>query len=78
MIMAKPNNLGWIFGTDKLGGIPYLECPYCNRKVSGFAVIFSDIDYTKCPECEKDLNFDNITEDNWNFMHSYFGERSEE
>ena len=66
--------LGWIVGTDGYEGIPYLRCPYCQRKFCGKKAIFASINFNKCPDCGKDLHFDNVTEEDWLYMDSYFGE----
>ena len=71
--MVKEKKLGWIFRTDGFQGIPYLQCPYCNRRVSGKKAINADISLEKCPECGKNLHFDNVKEEDWLHMSSYFG-----
>lgn len=72
--MVEKNKLGWTFMTDGFEGIPYLKCPYCGRKVSGKTVIFAPISLENCPECGIDLHFDNVTEDNWLYISSYYGD----
>ncbi len=64
---------GWIFGTDSIDGIPYLQCPHCSRKVSGLDVIFASAEFTTCPSCEKPLHMNNLTEEDWLYMRQYFG-----
>lgn len=66
--------LGWIFGTDGFEGIPYLQCPYCKRKVSGKTAVFASVALDKCLSCGKELHFDNIKEEDWLYVDSYFGE----
>ena len=69
--MAK---LGWTFNTDSLNGIPYFECPYCRRKVSGKKVLFSFEAYGTCPDCGKELHFDNVKDEDWIYLDSFYGE----
>lgn len=71
--MVKAKNLGWIFHTDGLDGIPYIQCPYCSRKISGREVKFAPFEMTKCPDCGKDLHFDNVTEDDWDYIDLFYG-----
>lgn len=66
--------LGWIFGTDGFEGVPYFKCPYCGRKVSGIKAVFADIVLEFCPDCGKNLHFDNIKEEDWLYVDSFFGE----
>lgn len=72
--MEEKKKLGWIFKTDGYEGIPYLECPYCGRRISGKKAIFASISLENCPECAKKLHFDNVKEEDWLYMDSYFGE----
>ena len=65
---------GWLVGTDGYDGIPYLQCPHCKRKVSGKKVVFGDIPLDKCPDCGKELHFDNISEEEWLHLTTFFGE----
>lgn len=66
--------LGWIFETDALEGVPYFKCPYCGRKVGGKKVLFAYEAYETCPECNKELHFDNVKEEDWVYLDSYYGE----
>ena len=66
--------LGWIFQVDSLVGAPFFECPYCGRKVDGRKVLFAYEAYDKCPDCDKDLHFDNVKEDDWTYLDSYYGD----
>ena len=73
--MAKEEKkLGWIFSTDGYEGIPYLKCPYCGRRISGKKAIFGSISLENCPECCKKPHFDDVKEEDWLYMDSYFGE----
>lgn len=72
--MTNDKKLGWLFQTDGFEGIPYLQCPYCSRKISGKTAIFAPISLEYCPDCGKKLHFDNIKEEDWLYMSSYFGE----
>ena len=69
--MAK---LGWTFGTDNYEGIPYLQCPHCKRKVGGKKICFGDIELDKCPDCKKELHLDNIKEEEWLYIVTFYGE----
>ena len=64
---------GWIFCVDNLEGIPYIECPYCKRRIGGKTLIFASESTKKCPKCEKDLSLDNVTDENWDYLYSYYG-----
>lgn len=66
-------NLGWIFNVDALEGIPYFECPHCGRKVGGKKVLFAFEAYETCPDCGKELHFDNVKEEDWTYLDSYYG-----
>ena len=66
--------LGWIFGVDALEGIPYFECPHCKRKVGGKKVLFAYEAYETCPSCGKELHVDNVSDDDWNSLDSFYGE----
>ncbi len=67
--------LGWMYMTDGFEGIPYFKCPYCGRKVSGKKMLFAYEAYEKCPDCDKDLHFDNVSEEDWLQISSYYGEK---
>lgn len=69
--MAK---LGWMFMNDGPEGIPYLKCPYCGRKVAGKKFLFAYEAYETCPDCGKELHFDNVSEEDWLHISSYYGE----
>lgn len=66
--------LGWIFSVDGFEGVPYLKCPYCNRVLSGKTAMFAPEPFDTCPDCGKELHFDNVKEDDWLYISSYFGE----
>ena len=70
-----PVKLGWKYMTDGFEGIPYFKCPYCGRKVSGKEVLFAYEAYEKCPDCDKDLHFNNVSEEDWLQISSYYGEK---
>lgn len=72
--MEEKKKLGWIFSADGAEGIPVLKCPYCGRQISGKKAILASISLENCPECTKKLHFDDITEEDWLYMDSYFGE----
>lgn len=66
--------LGWMFKTDGVEGIPYIQCPYCGRKISGKKVIFADLPLESCPDCGKELHFDNMKEEDLLYISSYYGD----
>ncbi len=66
--------LGWIFKADGEEGIPYFQCPHCKRKVSGKEFLFASIPLINCPDCGKELHFDNIKEEDLVYLDSYYGE----
>ena len=72
--MAEEKILGWKFHSDGAEGIPYLECPYCKRKVSGKEAIFMSTSLETCPTCGKKAHFDNIKEEDWLYIDSYYGD----
>lgn len=72
--MVERKKLGWTFSTDGYEGHPYLQCPYCKRKVSGKKAVLADIELDKCPDCGKELSFDNIKEENWLYIESFYGD----
>ena len=65
---------GWIFETDGFEGIPYLLCPNCGRKVGGKKILFASRSYGQCPDCGKVLHFNNVKEDDWLYIDSYYGD----
>lgn len=71
--MEERKKLGWIFSTDGFEGIPYFQCPHCSRKVSGKEMLFAYEAHDHCPDCEKELHFDNVKEEDWLYIDSYYG-----
>lgn len=69
------NTLGWIFKTDGNEGIPYIQCPYCSRRIGGETILFGTVDLSVCPDCGKAAHLDNLTEENYlQIRMFYWGE----
>ena len=74
--MTQAKNLGWIFSIDGHEGIPHVKCPYCGRVVSGRKLLYASEEYKICPDCKKEVNFENMGEDDWLYINLYYGRRN--
>ena len=43
----------WEYKTNDLGS--YIQCPKCGHTISSVDVIFGNVSFTKCPNCNETL-----------------------